>query len=315
MTLRHLLGAALVAAATAAAAQQDAQYAQFTHDKLNFNPAYAGAKGAATVGLITRAQWVGLEGAPVSQALRAHIPLEHSRVGIGVTLDNDVIGFGRSTGLKAAYSYRIRLNRELRLNLGLDAQLRQVRLDYSDARREDLDDVTLTENPVSTRYLPNVGAGGFLYAEQFYVGLSVPRLAEGLVFAPEGGESTGLSRETRHVYLMGGANVPVNEKVSVRPAFNLKYTPNAPASVDVNVMGVWRETFAVGGAYRAGGLDGPFQAAAADVVVQVMPRRELTIGMAYGYPLSRLAGDQSGSFELLLEYAFIKDKGIACYYF
>ena len=306
---------ALLAAGSAAFAQQDAQYAQFTHDKLNFNPAYAGAKGGTTVGLIARAQWVGIEGAPTSQALRAHVPLEDSRVGLGVSIDNDVIGFGRSTGIKAAYSYRIQINRELFLNLGMDASMRQIRLDYTDARREDLVDGTLTENPVSTRYLPNVGAGGFLYGERFYLGLSIPRLAEGIVFAPEGGRFTGLSREARHAYLMGGVDLPAGRHVRIRPALNVKYTANAPVSFDLNAMTVLRETLAVGAGYRGGGLDSALEPAALDAIIQVMPRRELTIGMAYGYPLSELAGQQAGSFEVLLEYTFLRARGIKCYYF
>lgn len=316
MTLRTTATLFLLAAGSLCArAQQDVQYAQFTHDKLNFNPAYAGAKGGPTVGLIARAQWVGYEGAPVSQALRAHIPLEDTRVGLGLTLDNDVIGFGRSTSVKAAYSYRLQLNRELMLNLGFDAQIRQTRLDYSDARRADAIDPTLTEQPVSTRYLPNVGLGGFLYSERFYVGLSMPRIARNLVFAPEGGRITGLSREERHAYLMGGVDLPVTRNVRIRPAVNVKYAPNAPLNLDLNAMTVLYDVLAVGATYRAGGLNSVAEPVSADLIVQVMPRKEMTIGMAYGHPLSQLGGQQAGSFEVLLEYTFIRPRGIRCYYF
>ena len=316
MTFRTTATLALLCLGAAAArAQQDVQFSQFTHDKLNFNPAYAGAKGGTTVGLIARAQWVGFEGAPTSQALRAHIPLDYSRVGLGLTLDNDVIGFGRSTGVKAAYSYRIPLTRDLKLNLGFDAQIRQLRLDYTGARREDEIDNVLTDVPVSTRYLPNVGLGGFLYHKRFYLGLSIPRVARGLVFAPDGGEQTGLSREERHLFFMGGVELPAGRRIKVRPSYNAKFAVNAPPSVDLNVMTVFRDALAVGAGYRGGGLDSPLQPAAADLIVQVMPRPEMTVGMAYGYPLSRLGGQQAGSFELLLEYTFLRRPGIECYYF
>lgn len=316
MTSYQALVTALLTLATAAAlAQQDAQYAQFIHDKLNFNPAYAGAKGGATVGVIARAQWMGFEGAPVSQALRAHLPLENSRVGLGLTLDNDVIGFGRTTGVKAAYSYRIPLTRDIALNLGLDAHVRQIRLDYTDARREDLVDGTLTETPVSSRVLPNVGAGAFLYGEHFYVGLSVPRIAEGIVFAPEGGRFTGLSREARHAYLMAGYDLRVRRGLRLRPALQVKHAVNAPVSVDLNIMTVLREAMSVGMSYRGGGLGGALQPAALDAIVQVKPRPDMTLGIAYGYPLSSLGGSQAGSLELLAEYTFRRPRGIKCYYF
>ena len=312
-----LASALLAVSASAAYAQQEVQYTQFTHDKLYFNPAYAGAKGATTVGLIARAQWVGFEGAPVSQALRAHVPLSRSRVGLGLSLDNDVIGFARSTGAKLAYSYRISFEGGMRLNLGVDASIRQFRVDYSAARRDDLIDFTLASEDASVRYLPNVGAGAFFYAERFYLGASVPRIAQGIVFAPVGGRNTGLSVEVPHLFLMGGVDLRAGRDVRVRPAFNAKYAPKAPLSLDVNVMTVLRESVAIGGGYRGGGLDAPLQPAALDAIVQVMPRRELTIGMSYGHPLSRLGGQQLGSFEALVEYTFAhpRRRRVKCYYF
>ena len=309
--------ALLVACAPWARAQQEAQYTQFTHDKLYFNPAYAGARGATTVGLIARAQWVGFEGAPLSQALRAHIPLARSRVGLGLSVDNDIIGFSRSTGVKLAYSYRLKLGKRTRLNLGVDASVREYRVDYSTARRGDLVDFTLASEVASLQRLPSVGAGAFLYEERFYLGVSVPRMTRGIIFAPGGGRGTGLSVEVPHLFLMGGVDLPASREIHVRPSFNAKYAPKAPLSLDLNVMTVLRERVAIGGGYRGGGLDAPLQPAALDAIVQVMPHDELTIGIAYGYPLSRLGGQQAGSFEALVEYTFLhpRRRRVKCYYF
>ena len=61
MILRPLAVALVILAfGRAALAQQDEQYSQFTHDKLTYNPAYAGAKGGTTVSAIARMQWARL---------------------------------------------------------------------------------------------------------------------------------------------------------------------------------------------------------------------------------------------------------------
>ena len=48
-------------------AQQEAQYTQFMENKMILNPAYAGAREAPSMMLLTRNQWIGFEGAPTSQ--------------------------------------------------------------------------------------------------------------------------------------------------------------------------------------------------------------------------------------------------------
>lgn len=48
-------------------AQQDEQSSLYMFNSLQFNPAYAGSRGALNATLIHRSQWVGLEGAPTTQ--------------------------------------------------------------------------------------------------------------------------------------------------------------------------------------------------------------------------------------------------------
>jgi hypothetical protein len=46
-------------------AQQDAQFTQYMYNTININPAYAGSRGFQYFAL-HRTQWVGLDGAPVT---------------------------------------------------------------------------------------------------------------------------------------------------------------------------------------------------------------------------------------------------------
>jgi hypothetical protein len=54
-------------------AQQDAQFTQYIQH-ININPAYAGSRGALSIFALHRTQWVGLDGAPVTNAVSINTP-------------------------------------------------------------------------------------------------------------------------------------------------------------------------------------------------------------------------------------------------
>jgi type IX secretion system PorP/SprF family membrane protein len=72
-------------------AQQDAQFTQYMYNTININPAYAGSRGALSIFALHRTQWVGLDGAPVTNAVSLNTPLNQSRLGLGVSIINDKI--------------------------------------------------------------------------------------------------------------------------------------------------------------------------------------------------------------------------------
>jgi type IX secretion system PorP/SprF family membrane protein len=55
--------------------QQDAQFTQYMYNTININPAYAGSRGAFSIFALHRTQWVGLDGAPVTNAVSVNTPL------------------------------------------------------------------------------------------------------------------------------------------------------------------------------------------------------------------------------------------------
>jgi type IX secretion system PorP/SprF family membrane protein len=71
-------------------AQQDAQFTQYMYNTININPAYAGSRGALSIFALHRTQWVGLDGAPVTNAVSINTPLNNSK--LGVSIINDRIG-------------------------------------------------------------------------------------------------------------------------------------------------------------------------------------------------------------------------------
>ena len=65
-------------------AQQDPLVTQYMFDFLLINPAYAGSHDQLSASLLTRKQWLGLQGSPFTSSLSAHSPL-NNKINITVT--------------------------------------------------------------------------------------------------------------------------------------------------------------------------------------------------------------------------------------
>src|SRR5690606_12954190 len=83
---------ALVLSSLFSYAQQDSQYTQYMYNTININPAYAGSRDAVSIFLLHRTQWVGLDGAPVTNNVSLHTPIGDSNFGVGLSFVNDRIG-------------------------------------------------------------------------------------------------------------------------------------------------------------------------------------------------------------------------------
>ena len=63
-------------------AQQDSQYTNYMYNTINVNPAYAGSRGVMSIFGMHRTQWVGLDGAPVTNVASINTPINNSNFGL-----------------------------------------------------------------------------------------------------------------------------------------------------------------------------------------------------------------------------------------
>ena len=91
-------------------AQQNAQFTQYMYNTININPAYAGSRGALSIFALHRTQWLGLDGAPVTNAVSVNTPFNGTNLGLGVSLVNDRIGPTDENTFSADLSYTIHLS-------------------------------------------------------------------------------------------------------------------------------------------------------------------------------------------------------------
>ena len=94
-----------------AQAQFEPQFTQYMFNEMFINPAYAGSRDNISLTGAYRNQWVGIEGAPITQTLSGHAPLKNKKIGVGLSLMNEKIGVTHDMALFANYAYRIPMKR------------------------------------------------------------------------------------------------------------------------------------------------------------------------------------------------------------
>jgi type IX secretion system PorP/SprF family membrane protein len=307
-------------------AQQDPMFTKYLFNSLAYNPAYAGSNEALVVSAIHRQQWTGLDGAPSTQSLTAHSPLRNERVGVGFSLVRDKIGAGGTLDFGVAYAYRLPLGEVFKLAGGLQANITQWRGNWSELTLDNTADPVFQEN--INRWLPNFGAGVYLYSTHFYAGFGSPRLVEHNLREANGEGETLFARTYRHYYTTVGGAFPWNgnEDFVVRPTLLLKSAGlfsslrkeasgqrlGSPTEVDVDLSVLLRQTLWLGAAYRMALERSVSSDDSFDLWADLVLRNGLRLGASYDILLSPIRKVSGGSFELMLGYEFnIKKSRVA----
>jgi type IX secretion system PorP/SprF family membrane protein len=195
-------------------AQQDAQYTQYMYNTININPAYAGSRGVMSIFGLHRTQWVGLDGAPTTNAFSINTPLNNSRLGLGLSFVNDAIGPTTDNTISADVSYTIPFGEELKLSFGVKATANIFSLDRSKLNPQQAIDNSL--NSVPSEITPNIGTGIYLHSDKYYLGASVPNFLESKQYNDN---NVSVFKERMTGYLIGGYVFDISPDVKFKPAF------------------------------------------------------------------------------------------------
>ena len=112
-------------------AQQDSQYTNYMYNTINVNPAYAGSRGVMSIFGMHRTQWVGLDGAPVTNTFSLNTPINNSNLGLGLSFVNDRIGPSDENAISADISYTIQTSETYKLSFGVKGTANLLNVDYT----------------------------------------------------------------------------------------------------------------------------------------------------------------------------------------
>ena len=284
----------------AAKAQQENQFTQFQHYKLGFNPAYAGNAEGISIAALVRSQWLGIKGAPQVQLLSLNMPVLNNRVGIGANFARASIGVTQQYTAELAYAYRIPVPRG-HLNLGLMTSIRNFQMNFDALQgSQPLTNDSAIPVGLQSKYVPNFGAGIYYDAQNFYIGVSSPRLLKVNVDLADGNGT--ISREVPHFFLMTGVLIPLGAKIKLQPQTLLKYVKGAPFDADANLSLIFNDRLTVGVSYRLGGSRVTGLGEAVSGMFNVQMGKNIMLGMSYDATLSELRRYNNGSVEVVLRY-------------
>jgi type IX secretion system PorP/SprF family membrane protein len=278
----------LILTASASFAQQDAQFTQYMYNTINVNPAYAGSRGVMSIFGLHRTQWVGLDGAPVTNALSLNTPIGDSNLGIGVSFINDRIGPTVENTISADVSYTIQTSETYKLSFGVKGTGNFFNLDSSQLTPDEASDPSLVNY---SKFSPNVGAGIYWHSDKAYIGVSVPNFIQSNRYDSD---NVAIFKERINYYFIAGYVFDLSPSIKFKPALLTKLVTGSPLQVDASANFMFFEKFVVGAAYRW------------DAAVSVLAGFQITDGLylGYGYDMetTKLRKYNSGSHEIFLRF-------------
>jgi type IX secretion system PorP/SprF family membrane protein len=281
----------------AAVAQQQATFAQYMFNGLAINPAYAGQHKALSASVLSRFQNIGLPGAPTTHSFSVHAPLVNQRIAVGALVVHDKIGVISQTGVNGIYAYRLPINQKTNITLGIQGGFSSYNAVYSNLETYQPDAIFSRD---VRQVRPNIGAGAFLNATKWYIGLSAPHLVNN-VFTRANDLTT--VHQNVPIILAGGYVMDISSKVKFKPNGLIKLMDNRPVEMDINANFLIDGVLWGGLSYRTSN--------SLNALLDLQVTDQLRFGYSYTVAFGRIKSVEIGSHEFFVGYILnYKMKGV-----
>jgi type IX secretion system PorP/SprF family membrane protein len=238
---------------------------------------------------------VSYDGAPKTGVIGIDGPVANGKVGVGLSILTDKIGFENTLQGKLAGNYKFDVGQG-KLAIGIDLDFMQHQID-GDFRAPDptVVDPSIPKTSVSGTAF-DVGFGAYYNNDKFFAGISASHLLESSV------ELDNFSKVyKRHFYGMAGYNFEVSPTVVLNPSVFVKNV-SGNTTFDINVNAQFNERFWVGASYRN-----------EDAIVGLLGMNitdNLKVGYSYDFTTSELKNYSDGTHEIMLGYCFMVKKKV-----
>lgn len=283
------------------AAQQDAMYTHYAFNTLTINPAYAGNRGMFSATALHRSQWVGFDGAPMSESLTLSTPLLNDVIAVGLSVQNDRLGPVNTFNGTASFAYKLKINSKSKLSFGMSAGVNNITRNLSSLAIYEQGDYAV-DNDSRTQNLFDIGAGLLYTNKRFYAGVSMPRILNGHVNDKTPNTATLAAKEKQHYYITAGTAFDLGKNVECKPSTFVKMTEGVLPQFDLTTMFVFSKKFEVGAMWRSSD--------AAGILVAYTINKSIRIGYSFDWSYgNRTFTYNNGSHELMVRYDLFKRHG------
>ena len=280
-------------------AQQAFTYTQFIDNLTPINHAWSVTQEGSAVNVLSRKQWVGIDGAPMTVMANGYMPISGQNATVGFTMLSDKVAIENLTEVNLFGAKSVRLSDETYLAVGLNFGFRNYEALYSQLDPNDPE--VINGDVIESR--ANVGASVMMYMPggvgrslpgSLYVGVSIPRIA----FRTLGAGSTGTTVNQKNFYFFtAGYNYPVTPDIDWNSAAVVAYTANLPVQADFSTKMWFNHALGVGLNYRASNEI---------AVLSSFKTGNVNIGYSYQFGASstKLAGFNRGTHEVSISLRF-----------
>ncbi|TLP82241.1 type IX secretion system membrane protein PorP/SprF [Maribacter sp. ACAM166] len=269
--------------------QKEPQYTQYMYNIGSFNPAYVGTVETPELSGLYRAQWINIPGAPRTFRFGANLPFKNEKVGIGLNVISDQLGPVSQTYADISYSYQVRVTDDTKLSFGIDAGGSFLNVDLTKGTFENPGENLNGE--MLSKFYPTIGAGAFLYSENWYLGASAPNfLTEGVY----NDDVASIVEDKLQFNFIGGYVFDISENLKFKPAFLINSLKGAPLNVNVSTNVLISDVVTAGVSYR---LENAFSGLAGFQISNA-----LFLGYSYDYNTNLLGEFNNGSHEVILKF-------------
>lgn len=295
--MKKLLTIIALGVACFAQAQQAPYLGLYYANPFVLNPALAGNAEQSNAFLHYRKQWLGIEGAPETQAATVDWRIPNQNMGLGLQLNRDINNFFNRSSIKVSYAYHLSLNDKHKMHFGLAAGVVQNSLMFENIQANLTDPLLTGSTNSSTRFDADFGFQ-YVFNNRLEIGfIAQQMLGSGFKYEDAELQQSLTYRLVNHYNAVAAYRFTLGEsKVDLKPLVLARTAQGLPIEFEAGLVGSYDDLLFAGVNYRhnigfAGSLG--FNLA-----------KRYTIGYLYEYANSDLGTQSMGSHEFVLGIKF-----------
>jgi type IX secretion system PorP/SprF family membrane protein len=279
-----------------AAAQSDFDFTQRWFNESLYNPAATASSFGTDIFMHARAQWVGREGAPTTEAISVNSYFEGIRSGFGFSATGDQIGFTNTYSGRLSYAFFMPTGTASYISFGLSAAIVSHNQNAAGALVDELDDPDLYYGNIS-HMSPDFDFG-IEYKGPVKVGASIRHLGST--------SSVEFKKSAYNIWAYAGMRINVRQNLSLEPTISYMYRERISryeAGMIFHFYGLdrdgydYKDKFWIGGMVRFHGQ------------YAILAGLEITKNIRAGYSFDYASGDlaqisEKGTHEIFIALSF-----------
>ena len=274
----------------------------FMENPFAFNPAIAGTDNKFLLRVNHRSQWLGFADAPITEQFSAFGPTKTRNLGYGGNINFDKTGPISTLKLNGAFASNFAINFDMRVSFGLNLGLIQYRADGTVFELYDPEPDPRAPQTVMAKFLPDGGAGVYVYHNDWYVGLSAQQLFNNNLKLAPGSEDSKRNRLRTHFYGYAGYKFAdgVMKNLVVEPSVLIRKVVANPMQLDLSTRVIIKQRF--WGGLSARNTFESFNDLS--LLVGYLHNKTLQVSLAYDFTFAQIRSYTAGTIELVLGYNF-----------